>query len=156
HLRRPTILAIAATLAYASVSAAIAAAIDEEQRMSAFEAAARTIAAGPAQKLFDVLPKSSHAGTLTSTKYSDANGNYVELVPIFFERQWSCLSFVTSMTGNEVHEGKWSEVRLYRLEPAPATYTAQTESGHKREVRATDGKSVMRSSKDQYLADFYE
>ncbi|MFO1092258.1 MAG: hypothetical protein U0992_02960 [Planctomycetaceae bacterium] len=81
-----------------------AAAIDEEQRMSAFEAAARTIAAGPAQKLFDVLPKSSHVGTLTSTKYS-GNAQCVEMVT-FDARYLLPLYFVTSMTGNEVHEGK--------------------------------------------------
>ena len=50
----------------------------------------------------------------------------------------------------------WSEVRLYRLKPAPERYEAQTKLGKQKVTRESDGKKVKRDRRGQSLWDFYE
>jgi hypothetical protein len=134
-------------------------------RRREFERAASQLVVGPDVSLFEALPTHAHNGKMTSTVYSDAEGNPVTLVPFFYDRYWYCLYFTVEYPKAKVPSGRrggrrvpsqnWSEVRVYRLAPVPTDYSAQSDGGRSRwESSSADGQPP--DAQQQYLWDFYQ
>jgi hypothetical protein len=52
--------------------------------------------------------------------------------------------------------GRWSKVYVYRLQPMPRGYKAQSKRGKQQVMRGSDHQLVDRTPQGQYLTDFYE
>ena len=86
-------------------------------------------------------------------------------MPFYFDRYWYCVYFVLapgrgpnapSRSRFSESTENWDEVRVYRLDPAPRDYQAQTKEGRSMGTDFSTQKEIPPSSKEQYLQDFQE
>jgi hypothetical protein len=117
-----------------------------------FEERAKTLRAGPYQRLFDILP---HDGSLMFTQRFDSQGAQIAIYPFRYKYAWYCLYLKPT---NNPFETAWDEVRVYRLKPPSPSYRAQTAGGRENPIQVMNGNTeeVERDYADQFLADFYE
>jgi hypothetical protein len=143
------------------------------QIRSEFESAARQLKVGITPSLFKILPPYWLQGRYDGKFLVDTTNNKVEAIAINYDRYWYCIyahsedlsqeelrserereekrfradradgdSYISSTSPATT---RWTKIFVYRLEPMPEKYSAQTEAGKKQKL-----------PKDQYFYDFYE
>jgi hypothetical protein len=141
----------------------------EFSRRKEFERAAAQLKPGPEPPLFQVLPEHAHHGSMRSIRMFDVDGHPLDIYPFYYKNYWYCVYAPWEPTEDSRGAGRrgrgrrgrgsgtrWTEVRIYRLPPAPANYAAKSKSERSAiERRINEGLDVP-DSREQYMRDFYQ